>query len=134
MQIIETQAFSIEEVARMFNIAPHKNKSSSTIDNNIEQQTLDHASDTIQPFITNIEQEYAKLFTSTDLNNGYYIRGINMNCFVLILNRVRNGYHNGVLWCDVSNEARQYEDMNDGPALLNEFLLYKMSGLNNKLQ
>jgi hypothetical protein len=26
----------------------------------------------IQPFITNIEQEYAKkLFTSTDLNNGY---------------------------------------------------------------
>jgi phage portal protein BeeE len=27
MQIIETQAFSIEEVARMFNIAPHKIKS-----------------------------------------------------------------------------------------------------------
>jgi hypothetical protein len=29
---------------------------------------------------------------------------------------------------------RQYEDMNDGPALLNEFLLLQMSGLNNKLQ
>jgi hypothetical protein len=29
----------------MFNIAPHKNKSSSTIDTHIEQQTLDHASD-----------------------------------------------------------------------------------------
>jgi hypothetical protein len=28
---------------------------------------------------------------------------------------------NGVLWCDVSVMARQYEDMNDGPALLNEF-------------
>jgi phage portal protein BeeE len=64
-------------VARMFNIAPHKIKALQQSTNNIEQQTLDHASDTIQPFITNIEQEYAKkLFTSTDLNNGYYIRGI----------------------------------------------------------
>jgi phage portal protein BeeE len=58
MQIIETQAFSIEEVARMFNIAPHKIKAlQQSTNNNIEQQTLDHASDTIQPFITNIEQE-----------------------------------------------------------------------------
>jgi hypothetical protein len=41
--------------------APHKIKSlQQSTNNNIEQQTLDHASDTIQPFITNIEQEYAK--------------------------------------------------------------------------
>jgi phage portal protein BeeE len=32
MQIIETQAFSIEEVARMFNIAPHKIKSLKQVD------------------------------------------------------------------------------------------------------
>jgi phage portal protein BeeE len=44
MQIIETQAFSIEEVARMFNIAPHKIKAQQSTNNN-EQQTLDHASD-----------------------------------------------------------------------------------------
>jgi phage portal protein BeeE len=61
MQIIETQAFSIEEVARMF-IAPHKIKAlQQSTNNNIEQQTLDR-SDTIQPFITNIEQEYAKSY------------------------------------------------------------------------
>jgi hypothetical protein len=41
-------------------IAPHKIKALQQSTNNIEQQTLDHASDTIQPFITNIEQEYAK--------------------------------------------------------------------------
>jgi hypothetical protein len=39
MQIIETQAFSIEEVARMFNIAPHKIKAlQQSTNNNIEQQ------------------------------------------------------------------------------------------------
>jgi phage portal protein BeeE len=48
----------------MFNIAPHKIKAlQQSTNNNIEQQTLDHASDTIQPFITNIEQECQKLFT-----------------------------------------------------------------------
>jgi hypothetical protein len=36
-----------------------------------------------------------------------------------------------MVYCGVMsrNEARQYEDMNDGPALLNEFLLLQMSGL-----
>jgi hypothetical protein len=58
MQIIETQAF-LSKRWRVCSIL-HRNKSSSTsTNNNIEQQTLDHASDTIQPFITNIEQEYA---------------------------------------------------------------------------
>jgi phage portal protein BeeE len=58
---LSKRKLSIEEVARMFNIAPHKIKAlQQSTNNNIEQQTPDHASDTIQPFITNIEQEYAK--------------------------------------------------------------------------
>lgn len=125
MQIIETQAFSIEEVARMFNIAPHKIKSlKQSTNNNIEQQTLDHASDTVQPYITNIEQEYAKkLFTSTELNNGYYIRG-NMNVLLRADIKSRAQWISSMVYCGVMsrNEARQYEDMNDGPDLLNEFL------------
>jgi hypothetical protein len=42
-----------------------------------------------------------------------------------------------LVYCGVkiSCEARQYEDMNDGPALLNEFLTpTNENGLNNKLQ
>ncbi|MCG9792491.1 phage portal protein [Flavobacterium algicola] len=125
MQIIETQAFSIEEIARMFNIAPHKIKSlKQSTNNNIEQQTLDHASDTIQPHITNFEQEYAKkLFTSKELESGYYIRG-NMNVLLRADIKSRAQWISAMVYCGVMsrNEARQYEDMNDGPELLNEFL------------
>jgi hypothetical protein len=57
-----------------------------------------------------------------------------MYCSVLILNRAQ--WIPVPVYCgDVRNEARQYEDMNDGPALLNEFLTpTNVSGSNNKLQ
>ena len=54
-QIIEQSRFSIEDIARWLNIAPHKIKSlQQSTNNNIEQQSLDHVSDTIQPHITNL--------------------------------------------------------------------------------
>lgn len=125
LQIIETQKFSVEEVARMFNIALHKIKSlNQSTNNNIEQQSLDHVSDTMQPHITNIEQEYAmKLFTTVEKDAGYYIRG-NMNVLLRADIKSRAQWISAMVYCGVMsrNEARQYEDMNDGPELLNEFL------------
>jgi HK97 family phage portal protein len=124
-QIIETGRFNIEEIARMFNIAPHKIKSlQNSTNNNIEQQSLDHVSDTIQPYITNIEQEYAKkLFTSKERENGFFIRG-NMNVLLRADIKSRAQWISSMVYCGVMsrNEARQLEDMNDGPELLNEFL------------
>lgn len=125
LQIIETGRFTIEEIARMFNIAPHKIKSlQQSTNNNIEQQTLDHASDTIQPYITNIEQEYAKkLFTTKELETGFYVRG-NMNVLLRADIKSRAQWISSMIYCGVMtrNEARQYEDMNDGPEFLNEHL------------
>lgn len=124
-QIIETGRFNIEEIARMFNIAPHKIKSlQQSTNNNIEQQTLDHASDTIQPYITNIEQEYAKkLFTTKERENGFYVRG-NMNVLLRADIKSRAQWISSMVYSGVMtrNEARQYEDMNDGPVLLDEHL------------
>ena len=78
-QIVEMSRFTIEDIARWFNIAPHKIKSlQQSTNNNIEQQSLDHVSDTIQPYVTNAEQEFAmKLLTSTDKVNRF-VKG-NMN-------------------------------------------------------
>lgn len=124
-QIIETGRFNIEEIARMFNIAPHKIKSlQQSTNNNIEQQTLDHASDTIQPYITNFEQEYAKkLFTAKERENGFYIRG-NMNVLLRADIKSRAQWISSMIYCGAMtrNEARRYEDMNDGPDFLNEHL------------
>jgi HK97 family phage portal protein len=125
LQIIETAKFSVEEIARIFNIAPHKIKSlSQSTNNNIEQQSLDHVSDTIQPYITNIEQEYAKkLFTAKEGVAGFYVRG-NMNVLLRADIKSRAQWITAMVYCGVMtrNEGRQYEDMNDGPDFLNEHL------------
>jgi len=124
-QIIEQARFSIEDVARWFNIAPHKIKSlHQSTDNNIEQQSLDHVSDTIQPHITNFEQEYAKkLFTSKERASGYYVRG-NINVLLRADIQSRGEFISKMVTIGAMsrNEARRNEDMNDGPEFLNEFL------------
>jgi len=124
-QIIEQSRFSIEDIARWLNIAPHKIKSlQQSTNNNIEQQSLDHVSDTIQPHITNFEQEYAKkMLLPTEIKSGYYVRG-NMNVLLRSDIKSRGEYYGKAVnggWMS-RNEVRQLEDMNDGPELLNEYL------------
>lgn len=124
-QIVELKEVTVEDIARWFNIAPHKIKSlKQSTNNNIEQQTLDHASDTIQPHTTNFEQELAfKLFTQADINRGAYIRG-NINVLLRSDMRARAEMYSKAIyfgWMS-RNEVRKLEEMNQGPDLLNEFL------------
>jgi len=124
-QIIEQSRFSIEDIARWLNIAPHKIKSlQQSTNNNIEQQSLDHVSDTIQPHITNFEQEYAKkLFLPSETKNGFYVRG-NIDVLLRADIKSRGEYLSKMVYSGIfsRNEARRKEDMNDGPELLDEFL------------
>jgi HK97 family phage portal protein len=124
-QIIEQSRFSIEDIARWLNIAPHKIKSlQQSTNNNIEQQSLDHVSDTIQPHITNFEQEYAKkLFLPSEIQSGFFVRG-NMNVLLRADIKSRGEYFGKAVnggWMS-RNEVRRLEDMNDGPILLDEYL------------
>jgi HK97 family phage portal protein len=125
LQIIEQQRFSIEDIARWLNIAPHKIKSlQQSTNNNIEQQSLDHVSDTIHPYVTNIEQEYAKkLLNPTDKQLGYYVRG-NLDSLLRADIKSRGEYLSKMVYSGIfsRNEARRKEDMNDGPILLDEYL------------
>lgn len=124
-QIVEMSRFSIEDVARWFNMPLHKIKSlAQSTNNNIEQQSLDYASDTIHPIVTNLEQEYAKkLFTQLEKASGYYVKG-NMNVLYRADLKTRAEYYSKAVnfgW-ENRNEIRAKEDMNPGPELLDEYL------------
>lgn len=61
VQLLSTRRFQVEEIARMYRVPPHKigslEKSSF---NNIEQQNIDAVTDSIQPWIIQIEQEFTR--------------------------------------------------------------------------
>ncbi|QGK72839.1 phage portal protein [Flavobacterium sp. SLB02] len=124
LQIIEQQKFSVEDIARWFNIAPHKIKSlAQSTNNNIEQQSLDHVSDTIQPIITNIEQEFTKKLLSTKEKENTYIKG-NLNVLLRADVKSRGEFYSKMVNIGAMNrnEVRKLEDMNNGPDLLDEYL------------
>lgn len=124
-QIVEMSRFTIEDIARWFNIAPHKIKSlQQSTNNNIEQQSLDHVSDTIQPYITNIEQELRiKLLTETEKKTGFKIKG-NMNVLLRSDIKSRAEWYSKMVQSGVYSreEVRGFEEMNEGPKFLSEHL------------
>jgi HK97 family phage portal protein len=64
-QFLETRQFQIQDIARIFNIPPHKlgDLSRATF-SNIEEQSMDYVVDCLQPWLTNWEQELEwKLFS-----------------------------------------------------------------------
>jgi len=57
LQFIEARKFQIAELARFYNVPLHKiNELDRSTNNNIEQQALEFAMDTILPWLVNIEQ------------------------------------------------------------------------------
>lgn len=74
-QFLQSRKFSIEEIARMFNMPLHKIKSlDRATNNNIEHQSKEYYQDTLQPILTLIECEYKKLLTEEEVENGYFFQ------------------------------------------------------------
>ncbi len=113
-QIIEQQKLTNEDIARFLNIAPHKIKAlERSTNNNIEHQAIEFVTDTIQPWVTNIEQEFGKrLLTRKERKAGVFIRG-NMNVLLRGDMQKRAEFYakmlNGIM---TSNEIRALEEMN----------------------
>jgi HK97 family phage portal protein len=124
LQLIEQSRFNVEDIARWFNIAPHKIKSlQQSTNNNIEQQSLDHVSDTIQPHVTNIEQEFAKKLLTTKEKATHFCKG-NLNVLLRADIKSRGEYYSKMLTSGAYSrqEVRALEDMDKGPEFLGEFL------------
>lgn len=75
-QFLQTRQFGIAEIARIYNIQPHKLKDlSKSSFNNIESQNIDFVVDTLTPWLVMIEQELNyKLFTEREQRDGYYVK------------------------------------------------------------
>lgn len=113
-QVIESARFSIEDIARWLNIPLPKIKSvTQSTNNNIEQQTLDYMSDTMQPWVTNFEEEInKKMFTDAEKGT-MYAKG-NMNVIVRGDLRSRGEFYSKMVNSGLftPNEIRELEDKN----------------------
>ena len=113
-QFLSSRQFSIEEVARIFNVPPHmlKDLSKSSF-NNIEMQSQEFVTYTLMPYITRIEQEMnLKLFRTNELGKTFVefnvnglLRGDVKSRTESYKTAITNGYMS-------INEVRQKENMN----------------------
>jgi len=113
-QFLSSRQFSIEEVARIFNVTPHmlKDLSKSSF-NNIEMQSQEFVTYTLMPYITRIEQEMnLKLFRTNELGKTFVefnvnglLRGDVKSRTEAYKTAITNGYMS-------INEVRQKENMN----------------------
>ena len=113
-QFLSSRQFSIEEVARIFNVPPHmlKDLSKSSF-NNIEMQSQEYLTYTLMPYINKIEAEMnLKLFRTNELGKTFVefnvnglLRGDVKSRTEAYKTAITNGYMS-------INEVRQKENMN----------------------
>jgi HK97 family phage portal protein len=112
-QVIEMSRFTVEDICRWLNIAPHLLKSlTQSTNNNIEQQSLDFVMYTMQPHVTNIEQEFAKKLLTSSERPQRTVSG-NINVLLRADIKARGEFYgkmlNGIL---TPNEIRALENYN----------------------
>lgn len=77
-QFLESRQFQIPEIARWFNLPPHKLKDlTKSSFSNIEQEQLSYVIDSLLPWAVRLEQSYnMQLLTSAEHAQGYYFKHI----------------------------------------------------------
>tara|TARA_R100001163_G_scaffold8617_2_gene8466 strand:+ start:2536 stop:3714 length:1179 start_codon:yes stop_codon:yes gene_type:complete len=113
-QFLSSRQFSIEEVARIFNVPPHmlKDLSKSSF-NNIEMQSQEFVTYTLMPYINRIEAEMnLKLFRTNEIGKTFVefnvnglLRGDVKSRTEAYKTAITNGYMS-------INEVRQKENLN----------------------
>ena len=74
-QFLESRAFSVEEVSRFTGIPQYMLQSGKQAYESNEQQQLDFVVSTLQPYVTQWEEEFQyKLLTEQQLKAGFYLR------------------------------------------------------------
>ncbi len=77
-QFLESRNFQIPEIARWFNLPPHKLKDlTKSSFNNIEQEQISFVTDSILPWLIRLEQTYfIQLLSPAEQKQGYYFKHI----------------------------------------------------------
>lgn len=113
-QFLASRQFSIEEIARIFNIPPHllRDLSKSSF-NNIQEQSREFVQYSLMPYLTMIEQEMTnKLFKKSEANKLFF--EFNTNALLRGNPKERADYYRTMLNIGAMsiNEIRQKENMN----------------------
>ena len=76
MQFIESQKYNQQKISAIFKVPLHKlNELGRSTYSNIEHQALEYVKNTLQPWITRIEEEWnTKLFSESEQDQDYYIK------------------------------------------------------------
>lgn len=113
-QLIEQGKLSIRDICRFLNISPHKVKD---LDNTnysvIEMLSIEHASDSIQPWAIKFQQEYnRKLFTPAEKRD-HYIH-FNDNILLRADMKTKGEYYSKMvnIGALTRNEVRAFEELN----------------------
>jgi len=114
-QFLESKQHHISDIARWFNMPPHKLKDMTKSSfNNIEAENASYVIDTILPWIVHIEQNYAiQLLTLQEYKQGFYFKHI-LEGLLRANSKDRAEFYkymigNGIM---TPNEVREKEDMN----------------------
>lgn len=113
-QYIETQKFSIAEIARIFNVPPHMlaDLERATF-SNIEQQSLEFVRDTLSPLLISWEQELQyQLFTEDEIEKKRFYFKFNLNSLLRGDSTNRASYYEKMINLGIYsiNEVRELED------------------------
>ena len=132
-QFLASRTFSIEEVARIFNIPPHllKDLSRSSF-NNIEQQGAEFVIYSLMPYISKLEEEFnLKLFRKNELGKTF----VEFNVMGLLRGSVndRSNFYKSMFGIGVMsiNEIRRKENMNAIEGGDEHFMPLNMTTLKN---
>jgi HK97 family phage portal protein len=117
MQLLETQRFAVEDIARIYNLPPVfvQDLTHGTF-SNTEQQDLHFVKHTVRRWVTQFEQEInLKLFGRS--KGSFYVEfdldGLMRGDFVARMSGYATGIQNGIL---TPNEARAAENRSDDPS------------------
>tara|TARA_R110002050_G_scaffold91855_1_gene192659 strand:+ start:7375 stop:8622 length:1248 start_codon:yes stop_codon:yes gene_type:complete len=135
-QFLASRQFSIEEIARIFNIPPHllRDLSKSSF-NNIQEQSREFVQYSLMPYLSMIEQEMTtKLFKKSE--QGKLFIEFNTNALLRGNPKERAEYYRTMLNIGAMtiNEVRQKENMNVVPEGDNLFMQMNMATVESIVQ
>ena len=112
-QFLQTRQFQVPEIARWFNLPPHKLKdlTRSTF-SNIEEQETEYVVSCLVPWLTTIEQNYnIQLLTEKEHKSGYYFKH-NVKGLLRGSSTARADYYTKRFYLGTitPNEIRAFED------------------------
>jgi HK97 family phage portal protein len=113
-QFLETRQFQLPEIARWFRMPLHKIQDlTRSTNNNIEHQSIEYVTDTLQPWLVNWEQQYNLSLFREDEQEAYFVEH-NLNGLLRGDVAARSAYYNTMTTIGAMsiNEVRALENQN----------------------